>query len=641
LFVDLNAANYNTGDPTWTNAGTGYTDFDVVGSPRRISVETTPGILFNGTTDAFVGMDLAPDGLVGLNPTRSIEAWVLNPSIASEETIVSWGKRGGPDPGGNNMAFNYGNNGRYGAVGHWGGDTFDVGWVDNNFTDGAPEPYEWHHLVYTYDGEVTRVYSDGELWNEEETLNTWGDLDTYGDTPIAVASQWEADAVTLTGALKGSMAISRLRIHDEVLTENQILANYQEEVGSFFNPGQPPNPVPEPIPAGPVHRYSFSEPASNEAEGVVLVDSVGGANGTVVGVGASMTGSELKLSGGPSADAPYADLPNGILSSLTDATLEAWATIDGSQTWGRIFDFGSTTPGGDAGELEEPGGGGEGLDYLALAAQRGDDINTQRLELRDQDPATGRITTVDANIPTNLGEQFHVAVVYDSDGAPLSGEPVLRLYRDGRLVGENQTNIELADINDVNNWLGRSNWTNDANFEGSFDEFRIYDYALTTNQILGNAQAGPDVLNLGNPCDVNGDGLCDGTDFDDLGDAIRRGDMDAKYDLNGDGQVNDFDQTYWVKDLMRTWIGDANLNGEFNSSDLVDVLATGTYEQDVESGWASGDFNSDRRTSSSDLVAALADGGYEAGPLGGQAAVPEPAAITLFIAGLLCLRRRP
>ncbi len=63
---------------------------------------------------------------------------MLNPSIASEETIVSWGKRGGPE--GTNMAFNYGNDGRYGAVGHWGGDTFDVGWIDNDpdFTVGAP-----------------------------------------------------------------------------------------------------------------------------------------------------------------------------------------------------------------------------------------------------------------------------------------------------------------------------------------------------------------------------------------------------------------------------------------------------------------------------------------------------------------------
>ena len=238
LFVDLDASTYNNGDTTWTNAGTGYTNFDVVGGPPTglDRVDAGDSVQRNGRTPSS-DMDIAPDGLVGFNPTRSIEAWVLNPTIASEETIVSWGKRGG-GPDGSNMAFNYGNDGRFGAVGHWGGDQFDMGWIDNDpdFTVGAPEAYQWHHLVYTFDGEVTRVYSDGELWNEEETVNNWGDLNTHGDTPIAVASQWEADAVNLTGALKGSMVIGRLRIHDEVLSENQILSNYNEERASFVNP---------------------------------------------------------------------------------------------------------------------------------------------------------------------------------------------------------------------------------------------------------------------------------------------------------------------------------------------------------------------------------------------------------------------
>ena len=37
---------------------------------------------------------------------------------AEPETIVAWGRRGGPD--GSNMSFNYGANALFGAVGHWG-----------------------------------------------------------------------------------------------------------------------------------------------------------------------------------------------------------------------------------------------------------------------------------------------------------------------------------------------------------------------------------------------------------------------------------------------------------------------------------------------------------------------------------------
>jgi hypothetical protein len=49
-------------------------------------------------------------------------------------------------------------------------------------------------------------------------------------------------------------------------------------------------------------------------------------------------------------------------------------------------------------------------------------------------------------------------------------------------------------LNDVNNWLGRSNWTSDANFDGSFNEFRIYDQALTASEIAASFAAGPDVV---------------------------------------------------------------------------------------------------------------------------------------------------
>jgi MYXO-CTERM domain-containing protein len=48
----------------------------------------------------------------------------------------------------------------------------------------------------------------------------------------------------------------------------------------------------------------------------------------------------------------------------------------------------------------------------------------------------------------------------------------------------------------VNNWLGRSNWTGDANLDGTFNEFRIYDYALTDAQVAGNFSTGPDLVDV-------------------------------------------------------------------------------------------------------------------------------------------------
>jgi hypothetical protein len=253
LFVNLDAADATAGTATWANAGS-LGDFTQVGGPFVSSVGgLVPAVVFDGMDDAYVSVDNAPAGIVGLDATRSIEAWVFNPSIAAEETVVAWGHRGGPD--GTNMSFNYGNNGAYGAVGHWGSP--DIGW---NNAGGAPAANEWHHLVYTYDGTTTRVYADGALANSE-TMGA-GRINTHANTKLAVASQFEPDGVTLTGGLKGSFGIGRVRVHDDVLSDAQILANYSEEKASFPNPPEPPPAVPEMLPAGPIQRYGFNNAAA-------------------------------------------------------------------------------------------------------------------------------------------------------------------------------------------------------------------------------------------------------------------------------------------------------------------------------------------------------------------------------------------
>jgi hypothetical protein len=139
--------------------------------------------------------------------------------------------------------------------------------------------------------------------------------------------------------------------------------------------------------------------------------------------------------------------------------------------------------------------------------------------------------------------------------------------------------------------------------------------------------------------DFDQSGVLDAPDINALTNAVL-GNFDPTFDLNSDSLVNTDDINVWVKDLYNSWIGDANLNGEFNSSDLVDVLAAGTYEVNIDSVWTTGDFNGDRRTDSSDLVAALADGGYEAGPRAAVAAVPEPAGWILFVCVLAVFSRR-
>jgi hypothetical protein len=141
--------------------------------------------------------------------------------------------------------------------------------------------------------------------------------------------------------------------------------------------------------------------------------------------------------------------------------------------------------------------------------------------------------------------------------------------------------------------------------------------------------------------DFNDDGMFG---FDDIDRLTVLADDDA-LDLNGDGAVDVNDRVFWVHIFARTWMGDANLDGSFDSRDLVSVLAAGEYEDGVpmNSTWATGDVDGDGDFGSSDLVAALADGGYERGPRPAVSTVPEPTPTVMLIASAFaignCLRR--
>ena len=102
-------------------------------------------------------------------------------------------------------------------------------------------------------------------------------------------------------------------------------------------------------------------------------------------------------------------------------------------------------------------------------------------------------------------------------------------------------------------------------------------------------------------------------DIDRLTAAIRA--HDVSQDLTGDGAIDLADLTFLVKSRLHTFFGDADLNGEFNSADFVQVFAAGKYETPAAAGWGEGDWNGDGLFSSADFVIAFSDGGYEQGPV--------------------------
>ena len=136
--------------------------------------------------------------------------------------------------------------------------------------------------------------------------------------------------------------------------------------------------------------------------------------------------------------------------------------------------------------------------------------------------------------------------------------------------------------------------------------------------------------------DFNADASVDVLDIDLLMDDIKLGHDGAAFDVNGDGVVRESDllELVTAPGGLNTYIGDANLDGEFNSNDFVRVFQAGKYEQTGDAGWAEGDWNVSGFFDSEDFVAAFTYSGYEQGPRSGVAAVPEPASLLLLIIGL-------
>jgi len=244
-------------------------------------------------------------------------------------------------------------------------------------------------------------------------------------------------------------------------------------------------------PFGLNHRYSFGNPPGS-AGGSNVLDSVGGAHGQVLGAGATFTGDRVTLPGGASATQGYIDLPNRLLSTngavnggSGKVTLEGWVQVTGSRAWSRIVDFGSAT----TGELTGPGGGGDGQDYLFYSAQENVNTGRRNVVVREVNPLPDGSTLnseVSGNYDTStFGTEHYFVITWDE----VTGQVLV--YENNVQVTSFVTPVPMHKIDDVNVWLGRSQWSGDQNMQGNFNEFRMYDRVITPEERAFNFAVGP------------------------------------------------------------------------------------------------------------------------------------------------------
>lgn len=144
--------------------------------------------------------------------------------------------------------------------------------------------------------------------------------------------------------------------------------------------------------------------------------------------------------------------------------------------------------------------------------------------------------------------------------------------------------------------------------------------------------------------DFNENGELDAADLDLLTAALRESLPGLVFDVNHSGALEPVDRSHWVHTLARTFLGDSNLDDQFNARDLVVVFQAGQFEDGFidNSGWATGDWDGDGDFTTQDLMAAFQDGGYERGPRPAAVAVPEASAATVVLLTVMAfgVRRR-
>ncbi len=225
---------------------------------------------------------------------------------------------------------------------------------------------------------------------------------------------------------------------------------YPDSVGSDMNPECLD------LASALLHRYRFA------GTGTTVVDSVGSAHGVTVGTTLDGSGS-VDLDVGP-----YVDLPNHLISGLRNMTLEVWVEL-GSLTspFQRILDFGDS---GTEGESVL------GRSYVFLTPRTTSDKgNAVRLTyFGGEDNTEVALTGPSALLPN---ARSHLACVFDDDG------DMMYLYVNGTAVQQASWPHALERVNDINNWLGRSQFMADPGLDGSIEEFRIYDVALDAQHV--------------------------------------------------------------------------------------------------------------------------------------------------------------
>jgi hypothetical protein len=161
----------------------------------------------------------------------------------------------------------------------------------------------------------------------------------------------------------------------------------------------------------------------------------------------------------------YVIVPTAVFANTTDMTIALWVNVTTSQNWQRLLDVGV-----DAKLSQNTQ---TGTKYLNLVPKN---EGTNMLFSITTDGYGGEQTLTGANPPT--GVWTHVAVV-------LAAGTGSKLYVNGAQSNANTSlTLRAASLGSIDYaFLGKSQFGVDPAFDGSIDEFRVYNRALTDAEV--------------------------------------------------------------------------------------------------------------------------------------------------------------
>ncbi len=278
----------------------------------------------------------------------------------------------------------------------------------------------------------------------------------------SLSYQWSLNAVPLAGATNSTLVLTNIQLSQagiySVLVSNNISTASSSAVLTVVTPILQ-------------HEWSF-----NESGGTTAVDSISSSNITLLG-GTSLGGGVLTLPGGAGN---YAQFPNGILSTYSNSiTIETWLTDNGGLTWARPWSFGGSTTGPNNNFSH-----GNYIDLIPTAGNANGINGGMWTEFNHNGNTDAYIST-----PLPTGTEEYVTVTYQV------WDRSARLYLNGvQVATATNINFSPSDLGfTYNNFLGLDQW-NDPIFNGTFDEMRIWDGAVTPLYEMLSAAAGPGVV---------------------------------------------------------------------------------------------------------------------------------------------------